>query len=321
MGGSTGGSSGAGGDPGLPPVPYVEIVGVAYGRGTFVATGTEIAERNTLGRGVIYKSTDGVDWVRVVTDLPVVVSDVAFGNDRFVAIGSYISLGPGPAVRTASAFVSSDGESWTAVALPVSFVGMRFAFGNGQFIATGAEGHIKSVDGTNWTLFGAAASAGGGVEFAGGNFVILSSGGVWSTTGDGPLEPVQIAPDRSFGISRLHALNDSFVGLLESGCFRDSCPASETRWRAFSSPNGRDWMVGETVAAKPAVVAIQDGSVCVAFQGPRVLAGPNCGALERTVSEGFEPYGALYAGGVYFVTVPFGGILSSRDGVSWTKSL
>src|SRR5690242_13928460 len=54
------GGSGGGGTAGAAP-PTMEISGLAYGNGTFVAVGAEL-QNPQLWTGVIHASTDGTTW-------------------------------------------------------------------------------------------------------------------------------------------------------------------------------------------------------------------------------------------------------------------
>src|ERR1043165_9289752 len=68
------------------------LTGIVYGNGKFVAVGS-----------TIWNSSDGVNWVkRFSGDVgSIFLSDVAFGNDLFVAVGGYGTV-----------LTSADGENW-----------------------------------------------------------------------------------------------------------------------------------------------------------------------------------------------------------------
>ncbi len=120
-------------DAGVPPLEgtQLEIYGLAHDDdGTFVATGGETVDGNSIdSSGVIYASEDGRSWTKVASGLLTVPWDVSYGNGRFVAVGSWIKNGVGPATKRSEAYVSEDGRTWTTA---------RYAF-------------TSSTDGLSWT--------------------------------------------------------------------------------------------------------------------------------------------------------------------------
>ncbi|MDR1836159.1 MAG: hypothetical protein LBQ89_00705 [Treponema sp.] len=127
------------------------ISAIAWGNNRFVAGG---------GRGRIAYSADGVSWTAAgegklgtYTDAfrnrsSASIYAIAFGNNRWVAVGSYDKIA-----------YSADGVSWTAVA-DSTFSGsslygiMDIAFGNNRFVAVGdgtSSTMAYSADGARWT--------------------------------------------------------------------------------------------------------------------------------------------------------------------------
>ena len=139
------------------------MLGLAHGNGTFVAVGGDAEVEEDRRYGVIYSSSDGLDWTLVASDLPVELSSVAYGNGRFIATG--YSYGPDLDV-VSRAYSSVDAQQWEEIELPpLAVSGM--AFGNGAFVLGTLEGHLRSNDGLTWQSFGPAVES-SGVEFAGG---------------------------------------------------------------------------------------------------------------------------------------------------------
>jgi len=124
------------------------INAIAYGNNKFVAVGGH-------GNGDYEKmaaySTDGITWTGVdvsnifngYTNVPLYgISAIAYGNDKFVAVGGYMHDG-----RIA---YSTDGTTWTAISS--SSHKYAIAYGNGKFVAGGYDGYMEiSADGITWT--------------------------------------------------------------------------------------------------------------------------------------------------------------------------
>jgi len=85
-------------------------------------------------------------WTKVTTTAfgtGVTVYDIAYGNDKFVAVGSSGKIA-----------YSSDGITWTAASNPTfgsSDIIYGIAWGNDKFVAVGANQMVYSSDGITWT--------------------------------------------------------------------------------------------------------------------------------------------------------------------------
>jgi hypothetical protein len=122
---------------------FYSYTGVAYGNGLFMA----LATWNTGWDYVpeLMLSKDGVNWTQSRYQFPEFsgVRTIAFGNDRFVAVGNYGDI-----------FVSTNGKSWVKNHLkgfaddwPLS---INYAYNS--FLITKASGRIlRSWSGLNWT--------------------------------------------------------------------------------------------------------------------------------------------------------------------------
>ncbi len=146
-------------------VPSVGDLGtIVFGNGVFAAAGT-------LG---IATSQNGADWL-IQTNLTSMVSDVAFGSGRFVAVtGNRI-------------YESSNAIHWTQVPLPDPAFGayVGVAFGEGVFVAVTSSGRIDfSRDGLVWTITDLDKNYArqlAGVTYGEGVFVAYGNGNVFSS--------------------------------------------------------------------------------------------------------------------------------------------
>jgi hypothetical protein len=124
------------------------IRGITFGGGRFVAVGVSA----TVSNGHIAYSTDGVNWTAVEDSKfgTTLIESVAWGNNRFVAVGWQGKIAHSP-----------DGIDWTiiegspfslnpTVSHPIHSIG----FGNNRFIVSargGIGGHkAYSTDGIHW---------------------------------------------------------------------------------------------------------------------------------------------------------------------------
>jgi hypothetical protein len=120
--------------------------GITYGNNRFVAVGRD---------GTMAYSSDGVTWTAAVSSTvwnytysngntwAMDISNVAYGGNRFVAVGFNGKMA-----------YSSDGRSWTAVSN--SRFGddtiLGITYGNNRFVAVGSSGTMAySSDGVTWT--------------------------------------------------------------------------------------------------------------------------------------------------------------------------
>lgn len=129
---------------------------VEYGNGLYVAGGD----------GKIATSTDGITWTQRTSPFSGVVTDIAYGNNLYVAVSSFPN----------NIATSSDGISWT---LRTSGVAQNFSFaayGNGTYMAGGGNGSVvTSTDGITWVDRTAGVGFGAVIETAtyrNGTFVI-----------------------------------------------------------------------------------------------------------------------------------------------------
>lgn len=118
-----------------------KIKSIAYGNGKYVLI-TSV--------GVIYHSTDAINWTKVTlpdaSDLYDVygsISNVCFGNGKFLAY------------THASLYSSIDGATWTSVPTNGYRIG-RISYANGRWWGSGQYDTIsmQSIDGVTWGPYG-----------------------------------------------------------------------------------------------------------------------------------------------------------------------
>jgi hypothetical protein len=201
---------------------------VAYGNGTFVAVGDGQTPGSDGSCGVVFTSTDGVNWAPHIAPLYLAgFNNVVFGNGMFVAP----CLASDP---TAGTYIvtSSDGIQWTPVLNTTAEEG-TLSYANGRFFLPPGFGNwlgekfLTSTDGIHWdtekedTEFGHS-----GVVYANGTFVLVADREILASrdglTWTNQLNDLNISLDSvSYGGGMLVAVGDD--GLI------------------LSSPDGQKW--------------------------------------------------------------------------------
>jgi len=141
-----------------------EVLGIAYGGGTWVAVG-----QWDVNGPIIYSTDNGVTWSTATIVAGKHLIDVAYGNGMFIAISQDGSPD--------DIYVSVDGISWTTVSSPHDSAWLRIAFGGGRFVAiatdTPATNSMASSDGTTWTLQPMTIADVYGIAYGEGKFVAV----------------------------------------------------------------------------------------------------------------------------------------------------
>ena len=116
--------------------------GLGFGRGRYLGLGGDPGSVG-VGRPFILSSADGSTWDGP-HDIPgkFILRRVAFGNDRFVAVGDRGRRATSP-----------DGRTWTdAPEVKAIDTLVDVAFGNGMFVGVGLHGlRMRTTDGLKWT--------------------------------------------------------------------------------------------------------------------------------------------------------------------------
>jgi hypothetical protein len=125
----------------LPPYPRFPYT-IGYGAGQFIL----------LWNALILTSTNGTNWADSFSaNGATTYLDVAFGNGRFVAVGSQADVGGGGNITT-----SPDAITWSPVSIG-DYVLYGIAFGSGRFVGVGGHNGmaggfiVSSPDGVEWT--------------------------------------------------------------------------------------------------------------------------------------------------------------------------
>jgi hypothetical protein len=293
---------------------------IAVGNDVLVAGGSLWVPGTMTSTGVLYRSVDGVTWTETA-HTPQGVTDVQFGNGRFVALEAMDSSADDPSTWTHFAQVSTDGETWMRVQLPDRWISGRFAFGDGVFVARGEQGFLTSSDGVAWSVSGPGTSVPyGGVVYSGGHFVSWqeSNPKVEVLTG-GDWKEVTVSPV-SHGVRTLDLTKDGFIArTFFNCCFGET--GDPNYWATVRSTDGLKWTAdGDPQPNKmPLRILLETATRCIATDGDNVLSGGDCAHLTATLSGGRpEPREALEWNGITFIAAS-GGIFTSPDATTWTK--
>jgi hypothetical protein len=181
--------------------------GIVYGNGKFVAVGgiTVCIYANCKDHSVLSVSPDAQTWTAAGLDVGQYLSDVAFGNGIFVAVGA------GGTIMT-----SADGENWTPQVSGSTAFLYNVAFGEGTFVVVGSPGGIilSSTDGAQWTPRNSGTTRGLNNVTYGRNsfFAVGDSGTILQSRYFGPprLSSPRFLADGTFGISVLGKVDQTY---------------------------------------------------------------------------------------------------------------
>ncbi|MBM7568096.1 InlB B-repeat-containing protein, partial [Paenibacillus sacheonensis] len=122
---------------------YVQLWGVSYGKGLYVAVGSKIVVNRV---GAIYTSTTSETpdlWTDRNINTTSILTGVTYGNEKFVAVGQYGTI-----------LTSSDGVSWSSQnsGIAADLKGVKYL--NGKFVSWTRDGKtiLTSVDGVSWSM-------------------------------------------------------------------------------------------------------------------------------------------------------------------------
>jgi hypothetical protein len=216
------------------------IHGIVYGNGKFVGIGGGGSGNNTI----IATSPDGVTWTAVTINN--VFFAIVYANNKYVIGGTYGATSPDGTTWTASSnttfntsrileiaygnnkFVavggdgkmatSPDGTTWTAVSnttFGTSSIS-AIAYGNNKFVAGGGGGKMAaSPDGTTWTAVANSTfdtSNIRAIAYGNNKFVAVGQGGKMATSPDGTTWTA--VSNTTFGTNDIQAItygNNKFV--------------------------------------------------------------------------------------------------------------
>lgn len=286
--------------------PYAHFIGVTYGQGKFAAL---------LAGGEVLLSQDGRTWEKKAIPagerpLYAHLNDLTYGNGRFMIVGNQGTV-----------LLSRDGQTWNGVPLGMKQAHSRnlrtVSAVNGRFIAGGDRGLIlTSTDGQSWTetnpmverdhfLY---ALAYGNRQFvaAGGDSVMLSADGYdWQACSLG-------------GKYALMSLSYDGARFLATGVVDDYRSAS--RWRVFTSADGRTWSVldPKTERSLTAIASDRRHMVAVGDGGTILTSVDGSAWTTAAVEKQVDLTDVIYANGLFVATGRDGVVLTSPDALSWT---
>lgn len=298
------------------------------------------------------------NWQLLATPALQRVRGLAYGNGRYVAVGS----GEEWDLSTQGLMATSmDGEHWMTQPRASSEALYSIAFGNGQFVAVGNNATLlTSADGLAWTpqvLTTEGRPNLNGITFAKGMFVAVSGdthGSIWTST-DG-LQWTNRGVDIGLSLMAVKAAGDKFIAvgntILVSTNGLDWAPAnvptnfvgeevllqhlaygqgtflsSEGRGGGHltSSPNGLDWAdAAGTNGLNFSAVAFANGKfVAVDMNAVGITSSPDgqtwtTPTLLTNVDHSVGQLDLCFEQGLFLATGDAGALFTSTDGVSWT---
>lgn len=245
-------------------------------------------------------------WTTVVSGVTDVLYGVAWGHDRFVAVGNQGTI-----------LTSGDGWAWTSQVSGVINNLQDVAWGDGVFVAVGFAGRIlTSLDGNVWTVrvSGTAATL-TAVTHGPHGFVAVGSGGTILTSSDGTSWTVRTS-NRTGTFTDVTWNGAHYVAV-------GSIQFTNTQFGIVSSPilvtssTGVSWEVRNPPLENFYTVAGRDGETVVGAAGGSIFHsryGVNWEPWHTGHSMIFR--GSLWTGSEY-VSVGSGPIMSSVDGFRW----
>lgn len=262
--------------------------------------------------GEIVTSTDAVNWAPQTSGVSASLTDVAFGNGLYVAVGE-----GNPGFVPNAILTSPNASTWTqTVAGPAQTTQLNgVASGNGKLVAVGLGGTIvTSLDGLAW----ASPSSGTtnnllDVAYGNGVFVAVGGGAQVRTAADTDLTtwtPRTSNPTVSANLRSVKFGNGQFFAVGDLGS-------------SIRSSDGTNWTRNTDIAGVPALFGTAFGAgVQVAVgNGGGIFSSADNGASWTVSSAGVATSGysdVLFANNK-FVAVGLGGlVVTSSNGLAWT---
>jgi hypothetical protein len=300
------------------------IYGFAQGAANQIVAIGRVMGGTCVDAGFIFYSSDGRKWTQIMSNLRSIPTGLAYGNGRFVILGS-----PGTGAQVSRLYVSSDGIDWSQQEFAPAKSPTGIAFGNGFFLVpeVNGTGLLRSTDGSNWQRFMTNLSTfSAGVVFAAGVFAIYADNlhAVYTTSDLQDFTRVDATKPGNTEVTyqsgdRLRVINDHFFGETYYHGYSD--PGGDTTWYGYTeSSDGVTWTQRPIRKEDPyPLPLILNSSVCIAIVDDYLVTGPTCDETQRTVP-GFLPNAALATGSLYLVGGR-NGIIVSQDGKTWEKAL
>jgi len=237
----------------------------------------------------ILLSSDHIFWNPIGVDSHGMLTSIAFGNDRFVAVGQ-------------SVLASSDGITWAENQLGYGRNGV--GFGNGLFVAVGDTSPIEtSPDGISWTNF-SPTSGSGLYSVAYGNNCFVAAGADTLTSTDGQVWTVE----STRSLYKVAFGNNIFVAANGS--------------RVRTSADGINWgplLVVPTSFTIPGIAFGNGTFVIVGAQGLILSSIDGTNWIQRNAGTTATLSGIAFGKGTFVATSYNGSIFTSNDGATWQQ--
>lgn len=227
---------------GVPAYDNGDLLGfnsVAYGNGIFVAVGDH---KPTVQNGIIYTSTNGIDWTARDSGQDYAIGSVVFANGIFLATLYNKVLN--------DVLRSSDGITWTLAGIdvtnPLGQTDLNLAYANGRWISvtgTAPNSSWTSTDGVTWSLYQSDTGPFKYLFGAGSRFVGLRTNGSgqyvpYTSTDGASWTERTLSPAAGFQLTT-GAYNGTYIVI-----------ASDTNGKPYRSTNGTTWTEATTGAGQ-----------------------------------------------------------------------
>ncbi len=244
-----------------------------------------------VGSGGSMRSSDGINWTYNAAPSGT-MSGITFAKGLFVAVGS------------SSIFTSPDGITWTARSVSRNIDLTSITFGNGMFVALGglsSESVMTSPDGINWTFRTAFASYNdwNSVTYGNGLFVAVHD--------YGSINNVMTSPNGITWTNRNGASTNTWKSVTYGNGLFVAVSNSGTGNRVMTSPDGITW-TSRTSAADNNWFGVTYGNglfvaVSQSGTGNRVMTSPDGITWTSRTSGADSNWTAITQGNGLFVAV------------------
>lgn len=276
------------------------LSGVTYNGKIFVVGGTE---------GTIVTSSDGITWTKADLgnlDYPYSIGGFIWDGKQFIARGLYGAYG--------IILTSPDGYSWTTRITDIHGGFNKIAWNGSIYVAVGNQGVMyTSEDSITWVP---AQSSGQDpfydIAYNGEIFIVAGFGGKILTSSDGEewstinLDIVDSLDYGNFGTKTILWDGNQFVVTYTDG-------------QILTSPDGFSWEKIATTDYKRISKIIFNNGKYIAVCGPKVLMSDDCSNWSSITIGLPVNFKAIGYNGTKFVAAGTGGIiLTSSNGSDWT---
>ena len=278
--------------------------------GTLTAAVVFMSVSTALGGSTGSTTWTAVSNIRIGTSEPLGAGAIAYGNNRFVAVGLEMAT-------------STDGKAWTAVDVRRIFGTADYgfitaiAYGSNRFVAGCSEGKMAtSTNGTAWAAVDVGRILTGAIgTIAYGNNRFFAVGYECMATSTNGTAWTAVDVSRIFGGSSINAIaygNNRFVAVGDNG-------------KMATSTNGTAWTaVSNSRFGTSSICAIAYGSnrfVASSFDGKMAVSTDGTTWTTVDVSRifgGSSIYAIAYGNNRFVAVGDNGKMATSTDGITWT---